>query len=518
MNAQRNNCNKKNFVGYGSWMTRPVRMLLVALAAFAIAHARPCAAHQQIADLIVDTDMALDDARALVMLLTAPELSVKAIVTSDGSAPPLAGATNVLRILHFLGVDGIPVGAGRALQKPEPAWGELSRTLGWSELPLPPNPIVREAATVLTETFDRNTNRFIWVALGPLSNLGELLKARPNATKRISRVYYSGAHPDASDAGWNTRRDPEAARAVFNSGLEIVAVQLPSQQTLPFDTQLHGQIAQLDTPAARLIMRLHAHPNVQQLLAANHFRAWDETVVLAMLEPSIGNVQPSVAHSNTLVLDRFDIVRARAAYISELAHTKHELVDRPLVLLSRFPVNPEMFQPDVQPLVSEIIARHGLEEWMAVVLTSELHRHLGLYSILGAKMGLRARELLGAGLDELQVESLAGSKPPVSCLNDGLQVATGASLGRGTIKIASNTNTEPAAVFTFGQRKLHMRVKPEVLERIRGTLRALAAEHGESTPANFAALRRFALDAWVDFDRTKIFDEALESTTDAPKK
>ena len=80
------------------------------------------------------------------------------------------------------------------------------------------------------------------------------------------------------------------------------------------------------------------------------------------------------------------------------------------MVLLRYPTKPEEYRQDVRPFVKPIIARHGLEEFKATLLTNELHRHLGTYSILGAKMGLRAREILGASLDSLTVISLAGLK------------------------------------------------------------------------------------------------------------
>ena len=61
-----------------------------------------------------------------------------------------------------------------------------------------------------------------------------------------------------------------------------------------------------------------------------------------------------------------------------------------------------------------------------MVLTNEFHP-TGAYSIIGAKMGIRAREILEAPFDTLRVVSHAGDAPPSSCLNYGLQMATGAS-------------------------------------------------------------------------------------------
>jgi pyrimidine-specific ribonucleoside hydrolase len=309
-------------------------------------------------------------------------------------------------------------------------------------------------------------------------------------------------------------RDPEAAREVFGSGLQIVAVQLPDARVLPFDAALLGEVAKVDSAPARLIARLHAHRNVQELIAANHFRAWDETVVLLFHDPGLARLRPDSAGSTVSLAESLDLDAARALYVSELrAAGETTGGHRPLVTFRDFPVRRGQFRADLEPLVDEIIGRHGVEEWKLVVLTSELHRHLGLYSILGAKMGLRARELLGAGLDDLRVESLAGLKPPVSCLNDGLQVSTGASLGRGSIAAPPTDTPQAAAAFVFGNRRLRMRVREDAVERIRAELQGAASRHGDLTPAYFAEVRRISLLAWRDLDRAQVFEEIAEPVT-----
>lgn len=462
-------------------------------------------AHEEIVPVIVDTDMALDDARALALLLHAPEVRMRAIVTSDGACPSDVGATNVLRLLRFLNREEIPVGAGRRLNLPAPEWAERSVTLGWSNLPLSTNANVADAATVLRQTFVRSPEAVAWFCFGPLSNLADLLREQPELKQRISRVWYYGTPPDAPQLGWNTQRDLAAARAVFASGLEVYAVQLTPKQSLPFDADLWKAIGEIDVPAAQLIARLHADSRVQRLMAVRHFQAWDETPVLLFHEPWLGQWREWSPGSPVRVLDRFDPESARTVYLTELRLGGAPA--RELVTLREFPVTPELFQPDLAPLVDEILRRHGFEEWKVNVLTSELHRHLGLYSILGAKMGLRARELLGASLDELRVESQAGLHPPVSCFNDGLQTATGASLGRGTIRVPETDSPQAAAIFTFGEKRLRLRVRPEAVQPIQAAIRQAIQEHGDLTPAYFAEIRRISLAVWRDLDRTRIFEE-----------
>ena len=185
--------------------------------------------------------------------------------------------------------------------------------------------------------------------------------------------------------------------------------------------------------------------------------------------------------------------------------------NRVAVILSAYPTDPALFQADVRPHVSRIIAAHGLEEWKATLVTNELHRHLGFYSIIGAKMGVRARELLAAPFDDVAVESHAGLKPPMSCLNDGLQVSTGASLGRGTIKIVESKPPVAEAVFEHDGKRLRLRVKKEILDRVRTDIVAAIEKHGNVTPAYFQAVRELAIHYWTNMKRAEIFDEQLLS-------
>ncbi len=66
----------------------------------------------------------------------------------------------------------------------------------------------------------------------------------------------------------------------------------------------------------------------------------------------------------------------------------------------------------------------------------------------------------------LEVVTFAGSKPPYSCLNDGLQVSTGATLGMGTIHLAADSIAKPTAIFTRKGRSVRISLKKEYLEKV----------------------------------------------------
>jgi len=472
-------------------------------------------AHEVSIPAIVDTDMALDDIRALALILNSPHVQVKAIVTSDGSSSASVGYRNLGRVLEYLEVENMPVAMGKDLPQPPPPWRQVSEAMGWAELSMASNSsVATEASSLLSKVINEAEGQITYICLGPLTNLSDTLHREPDLQKRIGTVIFSGTPPNFPEPSWNTTRDMAAAEFVFDSGIPIYAVHLDVPNLLPFDQELLREIEKLDSKASRLLTLLHRDERVRKLLKEGHFQPWDETVAIYLHDPTVGRFLKAQSESPLFILSGWDLKAAQNTYLEILAGREEtELTPRKPVVLNHYPTNPNYFREDIKPLVPEIIGLHGLEEFKAALLTNELHRHLGIYSILGAKMGIRARERMCASLDTLQVESLAGLKPPLSCMNDGLQVATGASLGRGTIRISSAA-VAPAATFSDGQGKLHLRVKDHVTESIRSDIDAAIKRFGTLTPEYFQEVRRLSLKYWVEMDRTKIFDETFENESE----
>jgi pyrimidine-specific ribonucleoside hydrolase len=487
-------------------------------------------AHEEQTPVIVDTDMGMDDVRALALMLSSPHLKVKAIVTADGASSPEAGIRNLRCILSFLGKAEIPVAAGTTSEAPPPPWREISEALGWAKLPSsregqPGCPAAKEAASLpqgsagheqgsrsgaaslIVKTLTESDQKVSYIGIGPLTNLAEALQVEPSVRPRISSIFYYGTPPDEPKPDWNTSRDIRAARAVFASGVPLYAIQLPDEKLLTFDSALLEEIRTLDSPASRLISVLYEDERVKKLLLQDHFRAWDETVALYVDNPQLGTFDTVGAGSPVFELSKWEKGAARADYIEILSRSDSQQLDpRIPVVLEAYPTDPALFQEDLRPFVPRIIALHGIEEWKAAVLTNELHRHLGIYSVLGAKMGILAREILTASLDELTVESHAGLKPPLSCLNDGLQVSTGASLGRGTITVPKSGSPAVEAVFVKGNRKLRLRLKDSVKDRIRTDIQSAIRRYGDLTPEYFKEVRRLSFEYWANMKRGEIFE------------
>lgn len=458
--------------------------------------------------VIVDTDVALDDVRALALLLQSDEIDLLAIVTSDGACVPERGAQNIRRVLHFLGKSNIPVAAGRDIGKPSPPWRPMSESLGWSE-PMEVNTDFSDliAEQLIARKINESNSSVVYVCLGPMTNISKVIATDSSLVENIGIVYYSGSVPDIENLSWNTARDLEAARVAFHSGLSIRAIELTGDNLLTFNSDLLSNIDNLNTSAAVMISQMHKNEKVRELIETEHMRCWDEMVVMSLLEPNLFTFRPWSNKKEVMVANDCDESATRLLYLNLLSGDRSvKPGHREAVILAQYPVDPALLREDIRSFAPTIIEKHGLAEWNTALITSEMHRHLGVYSLLGVKMGIRAREILDTGLDELHVISHAGSGPPLSCMTDGLQVATGASLGRGTIRVEPD-KAEPEAVFIDGERHLTLRLKGEVIEKIKTDFNTAIEQYGLLTPAYWDAVRKLALQYWLGLDRKDIFTE-----------
>jgi len=94
-----------------------------------------------------------------------------------------------------------------------------------------------------------------------------------------------------------------------------------------------------------------------------------------------------------------------------------------------------------------------------------IHGHLGPFLVYGIKMGLLARQILGfKGHFDVKVEAFVGDNTPVTCMADGLQISTGATLGKRNIKLADMQNGIPAAVFDYKGKRIKIALTQKALD------------------------------------------------------
>ena len=181
--------------------------------------------------IIIDTDGAADDLRAISMLLSSREVETLAITTSEGALTPAATAEKVTALLYHFHHEGIPVGVGRALNIAPPPWRQQSEQISWGS-PSTTQTVVedpvsgkqfRNAVELIIETIEVEKEKITFFCFGTLTNLNDVLTAKPHLKERIERViwYNSSANPLR---GSNYDADRASAHSVLGSvTVEIVS-------------------------------------------------------------------------------------------------------------------------------------------------------------------------------------------------------------------------------------------------------------------------------------------------------
>jgi len=77
----------------------------------------------------------------------------------------------------------------------------------------------------------------------------------------------------------------------------------------------------------------------------------------------------------------------------------------------------------------------SVQDWIR--LGEKVHGGFGAFIPLGIRIGQDALKRLGAGPREVSVVYFDGEKTPCACIADGILIATSASPGQGTLRVAS---------------------------------------------------------------------------------
>jgi inosine-uridine nucleoside N-ribohydrolase len=179
--------------------------------------------------IVIDCDPGHDDAIAILLALASPELDVRGVTTVSGNQTLEKTTANALRVLEFAGRADIPVAAGadRPLLREQFVAAYVHGESGLDGPDLPPAqgaPVAQHAVDFLAEHAVGRT----LVAVGPLTNVALLLAMHPGAEpERI--VIMGGAIAEGNvtpAAEFNIWEDPEAARRVFESGIELTMIGL----------------------------------------------------------------------------------------------------------------------------------------------------------------------------------------------------------------------------------------------------------------------------------------------------
>lgn len=280
-------------------------------------------------EMIVDTDMGVDDAVALMYLLNHPEVQVKAItIAADGSAHCLPALRNTAGLLSVLKQSSIPVACGR-LQPLEgthqflPATLKQSDTLAGASKFLPRIEVANSqtAAHLLISTTEESDQPIDIVALGPLTNIADALQVEPGIKNKIRMIYIMGGAVHVpgnvntnNAAEWNIYVDPVAADIVFRSGIPITLI--------PLDATMQAQkTGDMQIPVRNQGQRLSAEKFTNELLRKVTGNFYDPLAAAIAVNESLADykterlsvVLDSEAHAGATVVDDSQGTKIRVA-------------------------------------------------------------------------------------------------------------------------------------------------------------------------------------------------------------
>jgi pyrimidine-specific ribonucleoside hydrolase len=179
--------------------------------------------------VIFDCDPGLDDAIAL-LLLCQSEYEILGVTTVAGNHRIEVTTKNALDLLAFYGRPEIPVakGADRPLIQPLTIADFVHGPNGLGEVVLPEaerKPEADRAVEWMKNTLMASEEKITLIAIGPLTNIGLLLRMYPEVKERIEEIAIMGGSTSFGNisavAEANVGHDPESALIVFSSGLPI---------------------------------------------------------------------------------------------------------------------------------------------------------------------------------------------------------------------------------------------------------------------------------------------------------
>jgi purine nucleosidase len=223
--------------------------------------------------LIIDTDIGIDDAIAMMIALTDPKVDVLAITTVSGNVSVEQATTNTCLLLDHLNMD-VPVfkGANSPIFGDRLPLGDFMGNdgLGNTTSKLPPSSRHVPSKHAALELIDlaKGTSKsepFTLVALGPLTNLALAVRLDPAFVQNVPRLVIMGGAVNAmgnasASAEFNILADPEAAAIIFEAGF-------PDIWIIPWETAMKhivlwedvDKLKALDTSNSHLFFQITEH-------------------------------------------------------------------------------------------------------------------------------------------------------------------------------------------------------------------------------------------------------------------
>jgi inosine-uridine nucleoside N-ribohydrolase len=409
-----------------------------------LAAAFPCTAHEggtahRAQRIIIDTDMGLDDVRALFALLPGMETRINRIVVTEGSASRDKGVANLASFLDATHEVEVAVFEGARPDAAAPAWRETANALGGA--PISRRPVGTPAAGGLDELrslLAAERAEVSYLSLGPLTSAAYIL-SDPRALAAVDTVWIPARVNGARVSGWNLIHDlPSTERVAKEAGC-IVFIDVSSAAEI--DARDLFASLERTSPAGEWIGRSPAASS-----GGDHAFLHDELAAAILARPALIDIAEGPFRLEQTG-NGFSLVPAPGGNV-RLATVKNAgvVVDVLRELWSASAQHAHLDAPAI-PVVDLLKTFHG---------------HLGPYVVIGYRMGRLALEATGSeGHFGISAVVYSVLEPPRSCLIDGVQLGAGCTLGKRNIEARATDGPARAIFETDDGMRVTIALRPE---------------------------------------------------------
>jgi pyrimidine-specific ribonucleoside hydrolase len=266
--------------------------------------------------VMIDCDVGVDDALALILAFHSPELEVKAVTAVNGNVPLDQVFENIQKVLSLIRPQPKPLitkGADRPLKGTTiyahsihgksglgDANIELKEANEWWEIfPAP-------AYELITKMAHQYPNELMLIATAPLTNLALALQKDLEGMRKLKEVVIMGGAVRTkgnitSYAEFNIFSDPLAAKIVFESGLPITLVPLDvTHQVSLTSSFIEEKVKPLNNPFSQFVIAATGYNlATRQFLRGEAIYLHDPLAVGVAINPDLVRKENLAIHVET---------------------------------------------------------------------------------------------------------------------------------------------------------------------------------------------------------------------------
>ncbi len=444
--------------------------------------------------IVIDTDGGIDDFRTINLLLASPSVRILGISCSNGVLSAEQTHHKLLGLLESTYHSGILTSVNTNKQSVAKNCSTAIQ-FDWGSATDTANSYMTHT-DMLNYILKHTTERITFLNLGSLRTFVSYTKNITELKERVNKILWLADYNELTHS-FNYLTDTSAYNKLLTQNIPMLIIN--GRKNVPDYSSEYPE-------------ELKLYGSVHALKIAASFTEVHSPFTMKMYD-EVGTIYihfPELFQTDTIAPDLFSLTISEENKQQGLNSMLLKIIQGETLnknqLFSYFPMDTSAYAEDISPIVEATIHNFGPDEWTTCVMTMELHRHVGIYALIGAKMGIRAREYFGAGVDEMKIITYAGSIPPFSCLNDGLQVSTGATLGHGLIGVAENNDRSPSADFEYLDQKIRISLKDSYKNQIKQEIKEARMLYGLNSNDYWELVRLRAIYYWSHWDRNEIFE------------